>query len=149
MAPMGYPHNHYTLSRPPDLYSPSSPYYGYYGASPDPWREREPNTTLRGGTLLHKGFYDLMSMIPTPTSPSRLLQQWTAPSPDNSILAGPRYEEIGAGPSAANGGLPSSPPQSPRRGRRISKDMVSKPTGFVYVLRHTSAPIPVAQFVIH
>jgi hypothetical protein len=38
--------------------------------------------------------------------------------------------------------LPSSGPVSPKKGRRISKDMVSKPMGFVYVYdRYTSPPI--------
>ncbi len=130
---MGHPYSQYTLSRPSDMYPPSNPYYPYH---PRPDVYREPTTTLPGGTLLHKGFYDLLSMIPTPSSPSRLLQQWAAssPSPDDTVVAGPRYEQIGAGPSPINRDLPS-PPTSPtgRKGRRISKDMVSKPTGFVYV----------------
>ncbi|KAJ7252651.1 hypothetical protein C8J57DRAFT_638944 [Mycena rebaudengoi] len=62
-------------------------------------------TTLPGGTLIHKRFYDLLSMIPTP-SPSRLI--WGAPAAEEAgILA------------------------SPRKDRRISKDMVPRPTGFV------------------
>jgi hypothetical protein len=35
--------------------------------------------------------------------------------------------------------LPSSGPVLPKKGRRISKDMVSKPMGFVYVLRLPSS----------
>lgn len=95
--------------------------------------DEPPTSTLRGGTLLHKGFYDLLSMIPTP-SPSRFF--WGPPpaAPESEpILAGPRYEEIlPAQPSAAR------TPLSPKKARRISKDMVSKPTGFVYVTFHTS-----------
>lgn len=122
----------YTLSRPIDLYS--SPYY----YSPDPYPDTydEPTTTLPGGTLLHKGFYDLLAMIPTP-SPSRLF--WGSP-PADPVVAGPRYEDLS--PSAAkNSPYPSSPPLSPvsgKKGRRISKDMVSKPTGFVYVTLYHS-----------
>ena len=103
-------------------------------------------TTLPGGTLLHKGFYDLLAMIPTP-SPSRFLLGATgaspppAPPPDR-LVAGPRYETIRPGkpPMPPPAPAPQSPaysppssPATPRRGRRISKDMVSNPTGFVYV----------------
>ncbi|KAF9051116.1 kinase-like protein [Hymenopellis radicata] len=137
--PMGHPYSQYTLSRPLDMYPLSNPYYPYH---PSPNVYREPTTTLPGGTLLHKGFYDLLAMIPTPSSPSRLLQQWAAssPSPDDTVVAGPRYEQIGAGPSPINRDLPS-PPTSPtgRKGRRISKDMVSKPTGFVHLVHASDA----------
>ena len=94
-----------------------------------------PATTLPGGTLLHQGFYDLLSMIPTP-SPSRLL--WGNQEP--VVVAGPRYEDL----PPSRGNLvhnvhppvivpPVSPPYSSKKGRRISKDMVSAPTGFVCV----------------
>ncbi|KAJ7283000.1 kinase-like protein [Mycena rebaudengoi] len=83
-------------------------------------------TTLPGGTLIHKGFYDLLSMIPTP-SPSRLI--WGAPAAEETgLLAGPRYEELS----------PSAPPAS-RTVRRISKDMVSRPTGFVHLVHASDA----------
>jgi len=82
----------------------------------------EPTSNIPAGTFLHKGFYDLLAMIP----PSRLI--WGTP-PSNPVIAGPRYEDI----------TPNSPPVaiSARKGRRISKDMVSKPTGFVYVFSTT------------
>jgi hypothetical protein len=89
----------------------------------------EPTSSIPAGTLLHKGFYDLLAMIPTP-SPSSLI--WgSRPQPPSSdpVVAGPRYEDIS--PSSTR---PVAPAVSTRRGRRISKDMVSKPTGFVYVL---------------
>jgi protein-serine/threonine kinase len=132
--------------------SPDDPYTGRYGhpysnspaPGPDAYNYQQ-QSTLPGGTLLHKGFYDLLSYIPTP-SPSRLLQGWTS---QPQVMAGPRYEQIGgAGPAASPAlGLPSSPPRafpiqptSPtlpaRSGRRISKDMVSRPTNFVCV-HHT------------
>jgi protein-serine/threonine kinase len=108
-----------------------------------------PIATLRGGTLLHKGFYDLLALIPTP-SPSRFLWGITAdPSPD--VVAGPRYEDLPAsGTNDAPGGkptlpavsLPPSVPVSPKKGKRISKDMVSSPMGFVYVCdRSTGTPV--------
>ncbi|KAJ4483193.1 kinase-like domain-containing protein [Lentinula aciculospora] len=85
------------------------------------------------GTLLHKGFYDLLSMIPTP-SPSRMLQQWR---PDTSLIAGARYEELGKEVTKSM----SPPPPSPviKKGRRISKDMVSNPTGFVHLVHASDA----------
>lgn len=129
-------------------YSPD-PYYGryMYGPStprtpaPQPHDYEERPSVLSGGTLLHKGFYDLLSLIPTP-SPSRLLQGWTQP-PAGQVLAGPRYEEIGQ-PGVPGFGKPIpptvSPPTSPptlspppKKGRRLSKDMVSKPMNFVCV----------------
>ena len=89
--------------------------------------------TLRGGTILHKGFYDLLALIPSTPSPSRFL--WPArPPQDLEPVAGPRYEEIPSPPSSPPVQAPSSPQPPLKKGRRISKEMVSKPTGFVYVL---------------
>jgi protein-serine/threonine kinase len=129
--------------------SPGDPYSGRYGNpyhnGPGQESYNYQQSALTGGTLIHKGFYDLLSYIPTP-SPSRFLQGWSA---QPEVVAGPRYEEIGRGRTAASPppaqGLPSSPPRasplyttpaSPpqRTGRRISKDMVSRPTNFVYVV---------------
>ncbi|KAL1743858.1 kinase-like domain-containing protein [Schizophyllum fasciatum] len=108
-------------------------------------------TTLPGGTLLHKGFYDLLAMIPTP-SPSRFLLGAAAspppPSPPEQLVAGPRYETIRPGktpmpppPPAPRSPVYSPPPSpaTPRRGRRISKDMVSNPTGFVHLVHASDA----------
>ena len=78
---------------------------------------------LPAGTLLHKGFYDLLAMIPTP-SPSRLFQ-WASNQP--SVTPGPRYDPLAPA---------TNPSPSPlKKIKRISKDMVSKPTGFVCVLK--------------
>lgn len=137
---MGARSNMYSVSRPSDIYSLSNPYfspYSYPSSSPQPpgLYDDAPTTTLRGGTLLHKGFYDLLAMIPTP-SPSRLLWGSPAAAPE-PIIAGPRYEEIA--PAQTVRGKPllgsplSAPPIPAKKTRRISKDMVSKPTGFVYV----------------
>ncbi|KAF8070658.1 kinase-like domain-containing protein [Lyophyllum atratum] len=95
----------------------------------------EPVSRVPAGTLLHKGFYDLLAMIPTP-SPSRLL--WgapqTSPTVPDPIVAGPRYENIGPSSTRAVG-----PAVSAKKGRRISKDMVSKPTGFVHLIHASDA----------
>ena len=112
-----------------------------------PLDEERPAATLRGGTLLHKGFYDLLALIPTP-SPSRIL--WGAgadPPQAPDVVAGPRYEDlpefnnapsVNFAPPAVS--LPSPGPVSSKKARRISKDMVSKPTGFMYVHDHCTSP---------
>jgi protein-serine/threonine kinase len=101
----------------------------------------EQTTTLRGGTLLHKGFYDLLAMIPTP-SPSRFL--W-GPSPPPPNIGGPRYDELTPPPPPKRTVVPPppsqpTPPVPLKKGRRISKDMVSHPTGFLYVSHHSHLP---------
>jgi hypothetical protein len=120
----------------PDGYPFSGPYFAPYSYPQAP----QLPTTLPGGTLLHKGFYDLLSMIPTP-SPSRLI--WGAPAAEEPGLAGPRYEEIRSGAPPASGPAarqvsPLSSPPPVRKARRISKDMVSRPTGFVFVVLCTT-----------
>ena len=80
----------------------------------------EPTTSVPTGTFLHKGFYDLLAIIPTP-SPSRLL--WKAPSPPlNDFVAERRYEHRESNKTTKS---------IPKKGRRVSKNMVSKPTRFV------------------
>ena len=101
-----------------------------------------PSATLRGGTLLHKGFYDLLSLIPSiPSTPSPSRLFWPrAQAPDDELISGPRYEQIPTNDMSSP--KPIAPPTSPispaprnLKARRISKDMVSKPIGFVYVHR--------------
>lgn len=108
--------------RPNDHYPFSSPYYGPQDL-PDLYEEPV-TSSFPVGTILHKGFYDLLSMIPTP-SPSRFLSAWRAspgPPPSNhDSVAGPRYEELGTARIRS----------MPKKGRKVTKDMVSKPTGFV------------------
>nr|GAT45446.1 kinase-like protein [Mycena chlorophos] len=130
------------LPIPPSRWGQYDEYRNPADARPDGYPSQyvpppQPGGTLRGtGTMLHKGFYDLLSMIPTP-SPSRF---WTTP-PEEPGLAGPRYETIRPGaPPVQIRQLPppsSSPP--PRKGRRISKDMVSQPTGFVHLVHASDA----------
>ncbi|EIN11833.1 kinase-like protein [Punctularia strigosozonata HHB-11173 SS5] len=132
-------------------------YYTGLPASPGPYplpsprlpQAEEPRTTLPGGTLLHKGFYDLLSLIPTPGAASRFL--WGADPPE--VVAGPRYEEIGrdnlaTSPPAQSPtkAAPTSPspritasPAAKKSGRRISKDMVSRPMGFVHLVHASDA----------
>ncbi|KAF5370604.1 hypothetical protein D9758_001887 [Tetrapyrgos nigripes] len=115
---------------PPMAFADYDNYYNNY-------QEPPASSAFAGGTLLHKGFYDLLSMIPTP-SPSRfwLQQQQTQQPQQPKLLAGPRYEHIHPGLPLQT---PASPPLSSRRGRRISKDMVSKPTGFVHLVHASDA----------
>jgi protein-serine/threonine kinase len=124
----------------PGAYQPYSDYPAPFPRSP-PFAENKARvnnapTTLRGGTLLHKGFYDLLALIPSTPSPSRFF--W--PQQDPEPIAGPRYEDIAPnGSDAANTAIQApavSPPSSPTaakvlKPRRISKDMVSKPMGFM------------------
>ncbi|EPQ57548.1 kinase-like protein [Gloeophyllum trabeum ATCC 11539] len=120
----------------PDVYAYSNPYYAPFPPRTPPIHD-QPRTTLPGGTLLHKGFYDLLSMIPTP-SPSRFLWGGQGDEP----IAGPRYEDIGTNarpPPTAPVVMPASPPGPTRRGRKISKDMVSKPTGFIHLVHASDA----------
>ncbi|KAI9572151.1 kinase-like domain-containing protein [Boletus coccyginus] len=125
-------------TRPPrPLPRPPGPAYTYDDLNilpaPYPYPAYAPHarndTMLPAGTLLHKGFYDLLAMIPTP-SPSRLLQWASNQSPPGAI-AGPRYHPLGP---------PTPSPSSPlRKNRRIRKDMVSSPTGFVHLVHASDA----------
>jgi protein-serine/threonine kinase len=110
------------------------------------WTEPSCRRGTGGGTLLHKGFYDLLALIPTP-SPSRIL--WgTGADPPPDAIAGPRYEDFPESNNAPSVNfappvvsLPSPSPVSSKKARRISKDMVSKPTGFMCVHDHSTSPI--------
>jgi protein-serine/threonine kinase len=111
-----------------DMHESSHPY-----PRPNDLHNELPTTTLPGGTMLHQGFYDLLAMIPTP-SPSRLF--WGAGWNQQPVVAGPRYEDISPNRSNVGVSKPAPPISAPvpfKKGRRISKDMVSKPTGFVCV----------------
>ncbi|KAI0775753.1 kinase-like protein [Trametes elegans] len=128
MAPYPYPPS---ISPP----APATPEY------------EAPSATLRGGTLLHKGFYDLLSLIPSiPSTPSPSRLFWPR-AQDTEPVAGPRYEEIGADtpppppPKPAASPMPTVAPPSTKnlKTRRISKDMVSKPTGFVHLVHASDA----------
>ncbi|KAJ2914388.1 hypothetical protein MD484_g6031, partial [Candolleomyces efflorescens] len=117
-----YPHNYPQYSQFPHASGYAAPVSDVY--------DSPATSSLPVGTFLHKGFYDLLSMIPTP-SPSRLL--WGPPKPEpEPIVAGPRYEHIH--PPANN-----AVKAMPKKGRRVSKDMVSKPTGFVHLVHASDA----------
>lgn len=122
----------------PALYPYSNPFsfpYSPFSAQVLEQSE-EPTRTLRGGTILHKGFYDLLALIPSTPSPSRFF--WGGTAQDAGPLAGPRYEDIPADSVPQKSFLPQGPSSSTPvtrnlKPRRVSKDMVSKPTGFMYV----------------
>lgn len=125
-------HNFYGDDPRADYYTPSFPTfpafpYPSYSARQEAERSLAPSA-LPTGTLLHKGFYDLLAF--SANTASRFL--WGAPR-EGEPLAGPRYESIpprSPPPQSAPSG-PATPNVSPRKGRRISKDMVSKPTNFM------------------
>lgn len=106
----------------------------------------------RNSTLVHRGFYDLLSLVPgtagvgVGTRRGNVNNIW----PYDELVAGQRYEDIPIGRPApapppggtyarATGNAASPPtlptraqePTSPKGKRRISKDMVSRPMGFV------------------
>ena len=103
---------------------PAGPYLHYTEQLPT--EHDDPSRSLLRGTLLHKGFYDLLALIPSPQTASRFL--WGTPknTEEAPTVAGPRYENLA--PKAYS---PPATPASPKRGRRLSKDMVSKPMNFV------------------
>lgn len=138
----GLPGGHPDMYPYGDPHMASYPYHHSFAPSPPTMPGYEaPSATLRGGTLLHKGFYDLLALIPSiPSTPSPSRLFWpAAQSPENELISGPRYEEIPDNDMPAQKPIaqPTSPTASsaPRnlKTRRISKDMVSRPTGFVYV----------------
>lgn len=107
------------------------PYPTYWSPTVDVYDEAAP--MLPAGAVLHRGFYDLLAMIPTP-SPSRLLWRATQPQRSARAMASPRYEEINPKNNVNSGhALPSLTP--PKKARKISKDMVSPPTCFVWVFK--------------
>ncbi|KAF4599497.1 hypothetical protein EYR40_006591 [Pleurotus pulmonarius] len=139
---------YYDLPRSQAMYSATNPYfnsqvpYSPFSDHGAPDLREEPTSSVPVGTMLHKGFYDLLAMIPTP-SPSRLL--WGPPAPPSEpIVAGPRYEQIPAGiPPEIKPVAPAisanTSPTGLRKGRRISKDMVSHPTGFIHLVHASDA----------
>ncbi|TFL02464.1 kinase-like domain-containing protein [Pterulicium gracile] len=127
----------------PELSNPYTPsrfdYPQYAPSGPDSrlYNNVQPRTTLRGGTMLHKGFYDLLSMVPSP-SPSRML--WNPPPPPaEQVLAGPRYEDLAKDRAQVYLQSPGAGPTGVYRRAKISKDMVSKPTGFVHLVHASDA----------
>lgn len=87
-----------------------------------------------GGTILHKGFYDLLALsAPVVQSVSRFWNV-TAAKTESSLVAGPQYERLepATPPRLTNVPASSAPtsPVTPVKKRRISKDMVSTPRGF-------------------
>ncbi|KAJ1305684.1 hypothetical protein OPQ81_010422 [Rhizoctonia solani] len=111
----------------------------------------------RNSTLVHRGFYDLLSLVPgtagvgVGTRRGKANNRW----PYDELVAGQRYEEISVGrpaPAPPPGGtytpttgaaIPhptrAQEPTSPKGKRRISKDMVSRPMGFVHLVHASDA----------
>ncbi|KAI6046027.1 kinase-like domain-containing protein [Pisolithus marmoratus] len=80
---------------------------------------------LPAGTILHKGFYDLLAMIPTP-SPSGQLWGSASIQYSSKPVTGARYEEISPKNNANfSQVLPSFFPF--KKTRKINKDMVPTP----------------------
>ncbi|OAX41063.1 kinase-like protein [Rhizopogon vinicolor AM-OR11-026] len=130
------------MSPPPMPLNPDPRYYHNlssdlvprFSSYPHPLNDYDHATTptiLPAGTFLHKGFYDLLAMIPTP-SPSRLLWAPTRSPPTDGepVIPRPPYED-------RSRPIPGSSPL--KKGRRVTKDMVSRPTGFVHLVHASDA----------
>ncbi|KAG8747112.1 hypothetical protein FRC11_012483, partial [Ceratobasidium sp. 423] len=111
----------------------------------------------RNSTLVHRGFYDLLSLVPgtagvgVGTRRGKPNNMW----PYDELVAGQRYEDIPAGrpaPAPPPGGtytratgavvyppIRDQEPISPKGKRRIRKDMVSRPMGFVHLVHASDA----------
>lgn len=111
--------------------------YAAFDAEATPSREphSEPQISrfLAGSTMLHDGFYQILSIIPTPSSPRLLWGPWNQSS---SIIPGPRYEDIAPSkpPYLVPGGIepPSSFATPSTKYRQVRKETISPPTDFVY-----------------
>lgn len=154
------------------------PYFNNYNEPKDPLppvSDTQRGTVSRGA-LLHKGFYDLLSLIPNTASTLGRVALGGARgvhSADGEDIGGPRYEALPPAPTSkapvSNTGssphpnpskrvLQKKPPtvaleprsvgvgagfsayfysQPPKQSRRVSKDSISAPTGFVYVANVT------------
>ncbi|KZO93334.1 kinase-like protein [Calocera viscosa TUFC12733] len=90
------------------------------------------SSVLPGGTLLHKGFYDLLAMIPTP----RTSLLWGLLSNRSAVPARPAAVLSKKAP--ANGPDRGYVQVADRTrnvtGRKLSKDMISSPTAFVHLV---------------
>ncbi|KAG2368113.1 kinase-like protein [Suillus spraguei] len=84
------------------------------------------HSDISTGTYLHNGFYDLLAMIPTPSS-SKFLWSGGSNQAHNPL---PRHEDISRH-------MPGSSPL--KKGRRVSKAIVSRPTGFVHLVHASDA----------
>lgn len=149
---------------------PSNAAFAEFGSPGEPGQSSILRGTLSRGTVLHKGFYDLLSMLPNTASQLRGWAKTEGVIDTETDVAGPRYEDIPSPPPAPSKPLPSigppptasrtlldkmsamlppiepqttrlaasisayfvSPPSptSPITPRRVSKDMISSPTGF-------------------
>ncbi|CAE6433090.1 unnamed protein product [Rhizoctonia solani] len=111
----------------------------------------------RNSTLVHRGFYDLLSLVPgtagvgVGSRRGNLNNMW----PYDDLVAGQRYEDIPSrrpAPAPPPGGTYTrttgavvyppariQAPTSPKGKRRISKDMVSQPMGFVHLVHASDA----------
>ncbi|KZT52106.1 kinase-like protein [Calocera cornea HHB12733] len=91
------------------------------------------SSVLPGGTLLHKGFYDLLAMIPTP----RTAMLWGTSRSRFPATARPGAVLSKNPPAAAqNQGYVRVADRAPNAAsrRKLSKDMISSPTAFAHLV---------------
>ncbi|KAG8932846.1 hypothetical protein FRC03_000163 [Tulasnella sp. 419] len=146
-APLPFQH----LSSAPPQYI----YEGNYQAFHDPHPRQQPvfappasAPAVPAGTILHKGFFDLLALIPSTPVGQTVSRFWSGvTAQQDNTMAGARYETIPppvsppTSPTTPKVMAPTSPPTSAplKKGRRISKDMISKPTGFVHLVHASDA----------
>ncbi|EJT97277.1 kinase-like protein [Dacryopinax primogenitus] len=90
------------------------------------------STVLPGGTLLHKGYYDLLGIIPTP----RAAWLWRT-SDDPSVGASRAAPVLGntlVTKRTKNTGYVQIADWVRDEGKRVSKDMISSPIGFAHLV---------------
>lgn len=89
-----------------------------------------------GGTILHKGFYDLLALSTPVVQTVSRFWNGVAGAREDPLVVGAPYEQLPVGPPprVVDGPLPpTSPNATPRKTRRVSKDMIGPPKGFMYV----------------
>ncbi|KAG8907437.1 hypothetical protein FRB99_004232 [Tulasnella sp. 403] len=150
-----------------DIYAQASPYFAlpswfraYYPATNPTYLTEESNRRLQeeyerqralqnppppvpGGTILHKGFYDLLALsTPVVETVSRI---WNGTPKNETLVAGAPYHQLPTGPQPqAVQSMPPNPPVVPthtpvKKGRRISKDMIGNPTQFRHLVHASDA----------
>lgn len=82
-------------SQPPIAIVPSNAPYAEFGSAVNDMSQSGINRgTLSRGTVLHKGFYDLLSIIPNTASQLRVWGAGNETDDGDTRIGGPRYDEI-------------------------------------------------------
>ncbi|KAH7108074.1 kinase-like protein [Auriculariales sp. MPI-PUGE-AT-0066] len=124
-----------------DLYAGGPSSSGAGGSRFSPWAFPPTSSTLQAGTLLHKGFYDLLALIPGTPTASKLLG-WGIPTTTVQTAPQGPVGMTAPGTTRYEDHLSPATPRAqplPRKPRKITKDMISRPTGFVHMIHASDA----------